>query len=347
MSYKRKLELSKILLLALKIGVGGSLAYFIANTMNLQFAASAGTITLLTLQTTKWETMKLSLRRVVSFYFTYGACMTLACFVRIPWLDYGIFLFILVALCEYLGWRSAISVNAVTASHFLSTKDFSTEFMMNELMLVMIGITIAIILNLFYITNQHEKGITNSMRRVERDMKKIFVELAGYLKHQKIGEHVWDDIRKLEAELDEFEDLAHEYQNNTFEEHTEFYANYFRMRKQQCVLLHNLHSELRRMSNIPEEADIVSEFMLELSDHVIELNYPTEQFENLNKAFEKIKSYPFPTTAEEFEDRVLLYHVFMYFEDFLLIKQRFVSSINEEQFRIYWKKEIQNKADIG
>lgn len=41
----------KNLLLAMKIGVGSSIAIFIAQSLHLQYAASAGTVALLTLMT--------------------------------------------------------------------------------------------------------------------------------------------------------------------------------------------------------------------------------------------------------------------------------------------------------
>ena len=73
MSEKFEFKLKKILLLALKIGVGGSLAYYIAEFLNLQYASSAGIIALLTLQTTKWETLKLSVRRVFTYVISFSS----------------------------------------------------------------------------------------------------------------------------------------------------------------------------------------------------------------------------------------------------------------------------------
>jgi hypothetical protein len=45
----------KIILLSLKIGIGSSLALYLAEYLGLDYVVSAGTITLLTLMTSKWE----------------------------------------------------------------------------------------------------------------------------------------------------------------------------------------------------------------------------------------------------------------------------------------------------
>jgi len=343
MSEKTKLKISKILLLALKVGVGGSVAYFIAEFLKLDFASSAGIIALLTLQTTKWETFRLSFRRIITFFMTFGLCILLFYLVHTTWLDYGLFLFFMVLLCELLGWRTTVSVNAVIGAHFLSTQNFSYEFMINELLLVIIGITVAILLNLFHINSAHEAGIIKCMRHVEHDMKKILTELSGYLKHQAMGDHVWDDILKLGDDLEKYLDLAHEYQNNTFVSHPEYYIDYFRMREQQCGALLNMHKEMQRISELPKQAEIVSHYILDMCEHVTEMNNPEKQIAQLEEVVEEMHNQQLPQMREEFEGRALLYHVLMELEDFLLYKKRFVESIDEEQFRIYWKEEIQGK----
>ena len=57
----------KMLIIALKIAIGTSAAMFIAQALNLQNAGSAGTIALLTIVTTKWETVRLTVARMVTF----------------------------------------------------------------------------------------------------------------------------------------------------------------------------------------------------------------------------------------------------------------------------------------
>lgn len=336
-------EVNKTLLLALKIGVGGSVAYYVAELLHLQFSSAAGIIALLTLQTTKWETFYLSIRRIVTFFITTSVCWIVFHVVRTSWLDYGLYLFLMVFLCEVLGWRSILSTNAVIAAHFLSTKTFTYGFVLNEFLLVIIGISIAILLNLFHINGLEEQSLIKNMRRVEKQMKQILREMSRYLKHQSMDDCVWEDIKELEKELKRYLDLAHEYQNNTFASHPEYYINYFRMRREQCGALLNLHKEMNRISQLPQEAEIVSEYILDMCEHLTEMNDPQKQIMQLENVTDNIKDQPLPETRESFESSALLYHVLMELEDFLLYKKRFVESIDEEQFRVYWKKEVEGK----
>lgn len=50
----------KIILLSLKIGIGSSLSLYTAQELGLNYAVSAGTVTLLSLMNSKWETIRLS-----------------------------------------------------------------------------------------------------------------------------------------------------------------------------------------------------------------------------------------------------------------------------------------------
>ncbi|MBQ2986396.1 MAG: hypothetical protein IJE23_02810 [Tyzzerella sp.] len=343
MNEKQRFKIRKLLLLSAKIGIGASVAIYIAQLLNLEYATSAGIITLLTLITTKWETLKLSLLRLVTYAISVAFCWVIFHFIPNMWIEYGIFLFCIVLLGEVMGWRSTLSVNAVIGTHFLTTQNFTFEFLINELLLVVIGIVIAILLNLIHINNAQENGIIQSMRHVENQMKLILSELASYLSIQSSGDSVWEDLIKLERELDEYLELAYEYQNNTFHSHPEYYINYFEMRMKQCGALHNLHSEMRRMRNMPKQAHIVADFITDITEYVTEMNDPKKQIEELEGLLTELRNEPLPETHEEFESRAELYHVLMDMEEFLLYKKRFVEEIDETQFRVYWKQEIEGK----
>ena len=343
MSEKLKFKLGKIVLLSAKIGIGASVAIYIAELLNLQYATSAGIITLLTLTTTRWGTFRLSLQRLLTYVVSVGICWIIFSIIPSMWIEYGIFLFLVVLMTEWLGWRSTLSVNAVIGTHFLTTQDFSLGFAINEFLLVVIGITIAIILNLFHINSTHENGIIKSMRHVEHEMKKILEEVSGYLIQQSTGDHAWDDVVRLEKELEEYVELASEYHPNTFQTHQDYYVAYFEMRMKQCGALHNLHSEMRRMRQMPKQAHVVADFIMNISQYVTEMNDPKKQIEELENTLEHLRNEPLPETHEEFENRAELYHVLMDLEEFLLYKKRFVEEIDETQFRVYWKQEIEGK----
>lgn len=343
MDRKKKLKAKKLFILAIKISIGSCLAILFAEWMGLEFAASSGIITLLTIMTTKWETLKLSFYRLVTFVFSVGLLWFIYQFISEQWVVYGIFIFALVLICEWIDWKSTISVNAVIGTHFLTTHDFSKQFIINELLLVLIGISIAIIINLFQNNITQQAVITKNMRYVEKQLQFILDELANYLFNKPIGRNVWDDIISLERDLDEYVEKAYEYHNNTFQSHSNYYIHYFEMRTKQFNILHNLHYEMKKIRALPEQATIIGDYIIYLRGFISEMNDPKEQIDKLNSIFEEMGKEELPKSREELESRAKLYHILMDLEEFLVFKKRFVDSINEEQFKIYWKKEVEEK----
>ncbi len=340
----------KILLLAIKIAIGSSAAIYIAQLLGLEYAISAGTITMLTLMTTKWETVKLSLFRLITFVTTILLAWIVFTHVNSIWIGYGIFIFFVVLFAEVLGWRATISVNAVIGAHLLTSHDFGIAFVENEFYLVLIGIVIAFILNLFQNNYRHKQDIIADMRYTESQLQMILCRFAKYLSFADVGAStdkngqastgsLWDDIIKLEKELQDFILEAYEYQENTFHSHPAYYIDYFEMRSDQCHVLHNLHYEVKKIRAIPKQAKVVAEYMLYLSDYVTERNVPSAQMEKLEGIFQDMKKEELPKSREEFENRAILYHILMDMEEFLVYKQRFVKALDEQQRKMYWGQE--------
>lgn len=333
---KRLKHYKKYFLIALKIALGSSLAIYLAQQLNLNHSASAGTITLLTLMTTKWETLKLSGFRILTFMMTALVAWIVFMHIQIIWVAYGLFIFIIVFFAYSFGLVATISVNSVIGAHLLITHDFSLESLDNEFLLVVIGVMIAILLNLFNDNYSHKKEIIKNMRYTEEKLQMILGQISDYLLNPETQFHVWDEIIALEKKILEFQKEAYEYQDNTFYSHPEYYINYFEMRQNQTQMLHNLHYEIKRMREIPIEAKIVAEYLIYLKDYVVEKNIPQKQIEHLQDIFAEIKKFPLPKTQQEFEDQALLYHVLMDIEEFLVFKVRFIRELDEIQLKKYW-----------
>lgn len=333
---KKWKHLKKLLLLAIKIAAGSSLAIYIAQELQLEYAASAGTITLLTLMTTKWETVKLSVFRLITFVVSVLMAWIIFAHIDSMWFSYGAFTFIIVFLSETMGLRATISVNSVIGAHLLTSHNFTRASIWNEFLLVVIGISIALLLNLFHDNHNREKDIIADMRYTESKLQAAMCRLAAYLSDGNTGQETLEDICKLEEELHGFLKEAYEFQDNTFQSHPGYYINYFEMRQGQCRILHDLYSEMKKIQSIPKQAAIVADYMLYLADYVVELNEPSKQMDRLNAIFADMAKGGMPKTGTEFEGMALLYHILMDLEEFLTYKSRFVQSLDDKQLSQYW-----------
>lgn len=317
-------RLEKTLLLSCKIALGSSLAIFTAGLMNLEYSSSAGIVTLLTLITTKKGTVRLSLTRLVTFAIV--VVLTFVTFLALDsaWLAYGLYIFFVVFICEIMNWRATISVNAVIGTHFLMGTDVTAKFLLNEFLVVAIGIFFAFVLNLFHDNWSQREVFSGEIRQVESSLQKALLEISKYLSNEPDAKNVWSDLRALELYLQELVVDAGEYEGNTFGEDSQYYIRYFEMRLDQCHTLRNLQKEMQKIKAIPSQAQIVAEYIRYMSEYVTELNRPKLQLQRLDGIFQQMKQEPLPVSREEFENRAVLYHILMDLEEFLLFKRDFV-----------------------
>ncbi len=341
MSAEMKRKLKKTVLLAVKIAVGCGIAIYIAEALELEYAVSAGTVTLLSLLGTKWETVKFSLVRLGTFFLTVMLIFLIMPRMHSEWIAYGVIVFLLVFLTNLMGWRATLSVNAIITAHYMTRQDFAPAFLFNEFMLVFIGVVIAIVLNLFHLNKSQKKDLMEGIRYVETAMQADLREVAGYLMGEQMKEQrsrsVWVDITLLEGKLRELMEEAREYQDNTFESHHDYYLDYFEMRLDQCRMLDSLHYEMRKMRSMPKQARVIADYIRYLAGYVVEKNVPEKQMVRLNEIFAEMEKEELPESREEFESRALLYHILMDLEEFLKYKRAFVEGLGERQRKEYWE----------
>ena len=311
-------------LLAGKIALGSSLAIYTAEALGLQFATSAGTVTLLTVLTTRKGTLRLSAARIATFCLACLIATVTFMAVRSEWLAFGLFVFLVSIISEVLGWRATISTNAVIGTHFLTTMDFSAEFFQNELLLVFIGVVFAFLLNLLQDNRGEKRNFAEKIRQLEQRMQAVVAELGKYLSGQPFRKGLWRELGSIERQLQKCMEEAYEYEGNSYGGDAAYYARYFEMRLNQCRILHNLQRELQKIRDMPAQAAVVAEYIRYLTQYVTELNEPTCQLEELKAIFQGMKEEPLPVTREEFESRAVLYHILMDQEEFLLEKKKFV-----------------------
>ena len=322
----------QILIKALKIGVGSCIAILLAHFFGLKNEISAGTIALLTILNTRWETFRLAYTRIISFFVTVLVCYAIANHLGGGWIEYGVAIFLIVIFCEVMGWMSTLSINAVIGAHFFTSMDFTPAFIWNEFCLLLFGISVAVVLSLFTNNKGSKKMLVGHMHYVEQQIQVILGELAAYLSNQKLDHSVWDDVVKLEEQIKGFIEEACQYRDNSIGKRPRHYIGYFEMRLQKISMLHSLHYEMKRMRSMPVQGKIVADFILYMKERVNAVHTLEEQIVRLEGIVEQMKAEPLPENHDEFENRAILYHILMGIEDYLMLKKRFVDGLGEKEY---------------
>ncbi len=309
-----------------------------AYALGLDYAISAGIITLLSLQDTKKATISLALIRTGAFALSIMILFMVFYFLSFTPIAFGVFLMVFASICYYFKIYDAIPMNAVLATHFLLEKEISFSMIRNEALLLVIGAGIGILLNI-YIPN-NEKQIRREQRKIEADLKVILSEMAEQLLIQNKSDYNEQSLDKLKEHIEMGLKHAYTNMNNTFFQESRYYIEYMDMRNQQYNILKEIYEKIRTLTTVTTHSDDMAMFIRSISETLSESQNTKDLLRTQEALLVKFKESSLPVTRDEFENRAVLYIILMDIRIFLKMKERFVDSLTMEQKERYWKKEL-------
>ena len=166
----------KIGLRTIKTAVAAPIALLLAGGLSLESAASAAIITILTVTNTKRSTAKNRL-----FSLTLATSIAAICFSLLGFhpIVFGLYLLFFIPLSIQFDLAEGIAVSSVLITHYLAAGEMPVPLIINEYLLMIIGVGCALAANL-YMPNT-EKKIQEDQAVVEVSMKKMLGQMSAYL----------------------------------------------------------------------------------------------------------------------------------------------------------------------
>ncbi|PYZ94379.1 hypothetical protein CR194_02275 [Salipaludibacillus keqinensis] len=314
----------------LKTAVGATLAVAIAQALQLDFFASAGILTVLCVQKTRKKSFHSSWVRFLACII--GIVYAIVLFETIGYhpISIGILLLLFIPTTLVLKLQSGIVTSTVIIFHIYTVADLTIPLLVNELALITIGIGIALLMNIYM--PSHESQLDNMQQEIEQYFAKIFSEFAYYVRY---GDNNWDGIEISEATELLQHAKNHSLQNleNHILRYEDVYYHYFKMREKQLDIIERMMPLLTSIDHHVEQADMLADFMDELSEGVHPKNTAYIYIDKLEELQTSYKNMPLPETREEFEARASLAHLVRELEQYLMIKQQFKPTKEYKIFR--------------
>jgi uncharacterized membrane protein YgaE (UPF0421/DUF939 family) len=347
------------LLKILKIALGSSIAIIIADVLGLQYSASAGIITLLSIQDTKKETLTVAFKRMIAFLYAIFVAYILFQSLGYYTIVFGLFLLLFISGSYLFRIQDGISMCSVLVTHFLIEKTMDPSFIGNELLIMLIGTTVGIIINLYM--PKSIEAVKADIKLVEDEFRKtlkifgscilanndcnmrLIVNTEKDSKDLEFNKNrdkycsLEDDFIKIDSYLSNALSRAYNNMNNTLLSDTRYYIQYFMMRKSQFEVIKGIKEQLCMLTDIPKQALTLSKFINKIADQFHEFNNAENLLRELNQIKISYKNEPNPVTRDEFENRAILYVVLSDLENFLVLKRNFVKNMDEKQLEKYWK----------
>ncbi|MEY8257972.1 aromatic acid exporter family protein [uncultured Dubosiella sp.] len=328
------ISMRKAIIQGLKLAVGTIIAIALSERIGILSPYATGSIALITLLSSKWDTVRLTVYRLITYFITVAVTWMVFSIIGYPIVTFGIVMALLYWLCKACSLMSTLAVNGVICSHFLTYTDFSPEMIVHEFLIVLIGVLCALVVNQFYTKRTTQKELIRYVHQSSDDLVKCMHSMADRLENK---EYVPFSIDAYEEKLVDAYELARDFEENTFSKHTNYYSNYFRMRLSQCHILKNMMAELERMPMHVRQEQIVVHYIRYLAAYITETNAPYKQEQELRTILDHLDEEQLPATRSEFESRAYLFHILMDLREFVQCKQVYIDSLSPKQKEEYWK----------
>lgn len=306
----------------IKIIIAVPIAVFIAEWFGLNYSGSAGIIAVLCIQSTRkksfliaWHRLAAGLLSIVFSYFIFG-------YLGYSPLTVGLLLLLFLPTANVLKVSPGIVTSLVILFHFYSDQSVAPANIMNEIYIMVIGIGVALILNL-YIPDL-DKKIEELKNEIELNYQLIFRRFAEYLSGE-IQSLPIRELNELREQLDDGEKWVQDNIENTFSRSAQKQQKYFSMRKVQIDSLDQMLKLIEPL-NVPiEQSYKLADVYTDLADTIYPNNtvaYHLDQVEWLKSYFRKGE---LPETRREFEIRASLFQLLSEIEHYLTIKNRSIT----------------------
>lgn len=206
--------MKSILTNTVKITVAAVLAILCAQALKLDFAVSAGIVAILSVQPTKKETLRTALSRLLAFAVALVISITLFNLLGFTVPVFFLYLLIFILVCQWRKWISAMAMDSVLISHFLSFGKTGPAEIKNEILLFVLGVAFGILVNLLL----HKKTdyIEELKKQTDNQIKQALHRMALRIQNPALADYDGSCFVSLNESIFTAKKQAEENYNNQF-----------------------------------------------------------------------------------------------------------------------------------
>lgn len=323
------------LLLNFEIALAFIISILISEILGLENSITAGVVTLLSIQTTKTQTVNIAAKRVIGYFIMLVMVILIFNTLGYNLISFGIFVFLFALINSRFNISIGLAPNVVMAGHFYARQTTDINFIFNETAIYLIAVAVAIVVNLIIpVTKSREKekyNIDNSIRKILLSLSNIINE--DYKKKFNKNEYITDIENKIQIAFKEMEDyektviykLENDILNNDI-----YDLEYINMRKNQFNILNKIFELTKKLNKKYYQSEAIAIFLKEIESDYDENNNVVELMNKSKDLLDKFSNSELPQDRTEFENRAILYTIMSDINSFLMEKYDFINRIQDE-----------------
>lgn len=308
--------------LAFKMALSATIALVIGETLGFQYSTVAAVIAILGIQDTRRKALIVGRNRAIACIIGQILSLIIYSVLGKGAITFGILLLILIPITSKLNIQEGMIASVVLSTHLLVADKIDLNLIVNEFGIMIIGIGVAAIANLFMPSLEDE--FKKDQLFIEESYKSILLKMAKSLTTHTLDIDENRLMKNIEINLEKSNETAYKIVNNNFFKSSSYYTDYISMRRNQFDTIRKMRGNFERFSMPVEQMKNMSQFLRRVAEDFSEYNDCKELLYGLEKLKLQYKEMELPKTREEFENRAQLLNLLNDLEDFLNIKRNFI-----------------------
>ncbi|BEJ46230.1 aromatic acid exporter family protein [Staphylococcus epidermidis] len=316
-----KLNPYKIGFRTVKTAVGMTLGVIICKLLGLDNYASSAILVVLCIKHTKMHSVQAILSRLVScllILFLGSAIFSLLgqhAFVL------GLIVLLFIPLTVVLNVQEGVITSCVILLHVFNAKAINGHLILNEIMLLIVGLGIAFLMNLMM--PSLDKKLNHFKQDIENQITEIFNIFSQACSMH--NNHLNIKFDSLLLNIKKAKSLAFRDVKNHFVRNENSFYHYFDMREEQVELLKRMTSLLEKINTDDPILEKISQLMYEIGSNVNSNDYTALRLHSLYEIRLSLDDLPLPTTHKTLNSRAHIIQILNELEEYLNIKSQFGS----------------------
>jgi conserved membrane protein yqjA len=316
-----KLNPYKIGFRTVKTAVGMTLGVIICKLLGLDNYASSAILVVLCIKHTKMHSVQAILSRLVSCLLILFLGSAIFSLLGQHALVLGLIVLLFIPLTVVLNVQEGVITSCVILLHVFNAKAINGHLILNEIMLLIVGLGIAFLMNLMM--PSLDKKLNYFKQDIENQITEIFNIFSQACSMH--NDHLNIKFDSLLLNIKKAKSLAFRDVKNHFVRNENSFYHYFDMREEQVELLKRMTSLLERINTDDPILEKISQLMYEIGSNVNSNDYTALRLHSLYEIRLSLDDLPLPTTHKTLNSRAHIIQILNELEEYLNIKSQFGS----------------------
>ncbi|HEK6104129.1 TPA: aromatic acid exporter family protein [Staphylococcus aureus] len=316
-----KLNPYKIGFRTIKTAVGMTLGAIISKLLGLDNYASSAILVVLCIKHTKVHSLQAIISRLVSCFLVLFLGSAIFSLLGQSPIVLGIIVLLFIPLTVVLKVQEGVITSCVILLHVFNAKSIDAHLIVNETLLLLIGLSIAFTMNLMM--PSLDKQLDEYKCKIEQQIADIFSKYSYIC--EKYEDTIAIEFEALLLNIKKAKSIAFRDVKNHFVRNENSYYHYFDMREEQVELLMRMKPLIESICHKDPLLNDVASLLKEIGLNVNSNDYTAMRLHNLYETRLKLDELPLPTTHKALNSRASIIQILNELEEYLQIKSQFGS----------------------